>query len=129
MNAFGYPQPPDEYRKWATSPNCRTTLAFLDRKVVGFFIAERRPYKKYGDFNVAVDPSFHGRGLGSALLQKGLNDLYDMGVRTAIADFLLLNARAQSLYRKHGFQIVRTYNYYKWERMRGVSSLSPVVAY
>ncbi len=118
LRAFGYPHPAGEYRKWATAPHCKTTIALLGSQRVGFFIAERRPYKKYGDFNVAVDPSVHGRGIGSALLQNGLNDLYEMGARTAIADYQLLNGRAQTLYRKHGFEIARAYNYYNWEPAR-----------
>jgi ribosomal protein S18 acetylase RimI-like enzyme len=116
FRAFHYRHPADEYKKWAMASNCRTTLALRGNQPVGFFIAEKRAYKGYGDFNMAVDPSHHGGGVGSALLQNGLNDLYDMNVRTAIADFLLLNTRAQALYRKHGFQTARAYNYYKLKR-------------
>ncbi len=116
--AFGYPHPPLEYSKWAMRKNCRTTLALINGWPVGFFIAEKRRYHEYGDFIIAVDSNSQGQGLGSALLQNGLNDLHDMGVKTAIADFLLLNAPAQALYRKYGFQIVRAYNYHKWERSR-----------
>jgi ribosomal protein S18 acetylase RimI-like enzyme len=116
FRAFHYRHPADEYRKWAMSSNCKTTVALQDNQPVGFFIAEKRAYKGYGDFNMAVDPSHHGRGVGSALLQNGLNDLYEMNVRTAIADFLLLNTRAEALYRKHGFQIARAYNYYKLKK-------------
>ena len=114
--AFHYHHPAEEYRKWAMSSNCRTTVALRGNQIVGFFIAEKRMNKSHGDFNMAVDQSHHGGGVGSALLQNGLNDLYDMNVRIAIADYLLLNTQAQALYRKHGFQIVRAYNYYKLKR-------------
>ncbi len=82
----------------------------------GFIIAEKRQYAGYGDFIIAVDPTSQRRGVGSSLLENGLNDLRGMGAKIVIADFLLLNAAAQALYRRHGFQIARAYNYYKWKK-------------
>jgi ribosomal protein S18 acetylase RimI-like enzyme len=111
--AFHISHPPREYLKWATSPNCRTTLAVLNGEAVGFLTAEKRPYGGYGDFNIAVEPKFHGRGLGSALMESGLNDLIEMGCETAVADYWLQNAKVQALNRKYGFRIIRAYNYYE----------------
>lgn len=111
--AFHFPNPPDRYLEWATSPNCRTTLAFSHGTPVGFLTAEKRPYNSFGDFNIAVSPRFHGRGIGSALMETGLNDLIEMGCRTAIADFWLQNAKVQRLNQKYGFRIARAYNYYE----------------
>ncbi len=90
----------------------------MSGRPIGFIIAEKRPYNRIGDFKVAVDPSYHGRGIGSALLETALNDLHRMDVRTVIADFLLLNSPAQALYRRHGFQIARAYNYYKLKLLK-----------
>ena len=90
----------------------------MDDQPVGFIIAEKRSYGGFGDFMIAVDPSKHGIGIGSALMESGLNDLLRMGVKTAIADFLMLNTKVQALNRKHGFEIVRAYNYYKLDRSR-----------
>jgi len=75
--------------------------------------AEKRHYDRYGDFNIAVEPKFHGRGLGSALMERGLNDLIEMGCKTAVADYWLQNAKVHGLNRKYGFKIVRAYNYYE----------------
>jgi len=111
--AFHFPNPPREYLKWATSPSCKTTLAVLHGEVVGFLTAEKRHYSSYGDFNIAVEPKFHGKGLGSALMERGLNDLIEMGCETAVADYWLQNAKVQALNRKYGFRIVRAYNYYE----------------
>ncbi len=116
QGAFGYPHQPGEYVKWAMKKNCKTTLAMINGRPVGFLIAEKRRYAGYGDFMIAVEPNSQNRGVGSSLLENGLKDLHDMGVKTVIADFLLLNAPAQALYRKHGFQIVRAYNYYRWKK-------------
>ena len=111
--AFHFPHPPDQYLEWATSPNCKTTLAVSQGTPVGFLIAEKRPYNGYGDFTIAVHPRFHGKGIGSALMETGLNDLIDMRCKMAIADFWLQNAKVQALNRKYGFRIVRAYNYYE----------------
>jgi len=113
LAAFHFPNLPREYLRWATSSNCRTTLAVLHGQSVGFLTAEKRPYCGYGDFNIALEPEFHGRGLGSALMESGLNDLIEMGCNTAVADFWLQNAKVQALNRKYSFRIVRAYNYYE----------------
>ena len=111
--AFHIPHPPREYLEWATNPNCRTTLAVLQGEAVGFLTAEKRRDGGYGDFNIALDPKFHRRGLGSALMERGLNDLIEMGCKTAVADYWLQNAKVQALNRKYGFRIVRSYNYFE----------------
>lgn len=111
--AFHIPHPPREYLEWATSPNCRTTLAVLQGEPVGFLTAEKRHYGGYGDFNIALAPKFQGRGLGSALMERGLNHLIEMGCKTAVADYWLQNAKVQALNRKYNFKIVRAYNYYE----------------
>jgi len=91
-------------------------MALMDGKVVGFLIAEKRLYQQYGDFNIAVDPLFHGRRIGSSLMECGLNDLLAMGCKTAVADYWLQNAKVQALNRKYGFTLVRTYNYFGLDR-------------
>lgn len=116
FDAFKFPFSPRFFFKWATSPNCRTTVAVSDGKVVGFLTAEKRKYQKYGDFNIAVDPVYHRREIGSSLMETGLNDLADMGCKTAMADFWLQNAKVQALNRKYGFRIVRAYNYFRLNR-------------
>ena len=80
--------------------------------------AEKRHDGIYGDFNIAVEPKFHRRGLGSALMERGLNDLIEMGCKTAVADYWLQNAKVQALNRKYGFRTVRAYNYYETEATR-----------
>ena len=88
-------------------------MAVLQGKAVGFLTAEKRHDGSYGDFNIAVDPKFHTRGLGSALMERGLNDLIEMRCETAVADYWLQNAKVQALNEKYGFRIVRSYNYFE----------------
>src|SRR5713226_9248974 len=127
--AFHVPHPPREYLGWATSPNCRTTLALFQGEAVGFLTAEKRRDGRYGDFNIAVEPKFHGRGLGSALMERGLNDLIEMGCETAVADYWLQNAKVQALNRKYGFRIVRAYNYFETgDRVSRATSVTVTLA-
>ena len=102
-------------------PNCRTTLAVLRGEAVGLLPAEKWHDGSYGDFNIAVDPKFHRRGLGSALMERGLNELIELGCEIAVADYWLQNAKVQALNRKYGFRIVRAYNYHEIKAFLGRS--------
>ena len=51
-------------------------------------------------------------------MERGLNDLIEMGCKTAVADYWLQNAKVQALNRKYGFRTVRAYNYYETEKTR-----------
>lgn len=112
LGLFKFQFSPRLFLKWASSPNCKTTMAVSDGRVVGYLTAEKRRHQRYGDFNIAVDSTFHGRGIGSSLMESGLNDLFAMGCRTAVADYWVQNAKVQGLNRKYGFTIVRAYNYF-----------------
>jgi hypothetical protein len=48
-------------------------------------------------------------------MERGLNDLIEMGCETAVADYWLQNSKVQALNRKYGFRTVRAYNYYETE--------------
>jgi len=103
---------PKDYKSWATASNCRTIVATRDRNLVGFIIAEKRRCGSFGDFMIAVEPCHHRKGLGSALLHAAFNAFIDMRVKKVIADYLMLNAPAHHLYRKHNFKPRRIYNYF-----------------
>ncbi len=102
-----------DFRRWATAPNVTTFVAVKGSQHLGFIIAERRPYRSIGDFNMAVKREYQSKGIGSALLNAGMNSLYENGVRRVIADYRTLNAATHSIYSKHGFQPVRIYNYFR----------------
>jgi GNAT superfamily N-acetyltransferase len=85
---------PKIYKAWATAANCRTIIATYREKPVGFIIAEKRRCNYLGDFQIAVEPFHHNKGVGSALLQAAFNIFIDMKVRKVIADYLMLNAPA-----------------------------------
>ncbi|MCH5374290.1 MAG: GNAT family N-acetyltransferase, partial [Planctomycetes bacterium] len=58
--------------------------------------------------NVGVVPEHRGRGLGSYLLQRALAGFYEAGVRRVSLEVTARNQSAQRLYRRLGFQRVRT---------------------
>ncbi len=103
---------PEDYKLWATAANCRTIIAMHNEESIGFIIAEQRRCGSFGDFNIAVKPVHQGKGIGSALLKAAFNILIDAGVKRVIADYLMLNTSAHTLYQKHNFKPRRTYNYF-----------------
>jgi mycothiol synthase len=65
--------------------------------------------KRRGDgvgevYNLAVDPSAQGRGLGPLMLDVGLRHLVDIGCREVVLWVDAENARALALYRSRGFE-------------------------
>ena len=54
---------------------------------------------------IAVDPDFHGRGLGRALVLAGLDHLAGRGLRTGMLYVDAANRPAVSLYEKLGFTV------------------------
>jgi ribosomal protein S18 acetylase RimI-like enzyme len=87
-------------------------IATYCKKPIGFIIAEKRRCNSLGDFNIAVKPCHHNKGVGSALLKAAFNVFIDMNVQRVIADYLMLNAPAHRLYQKHRFKPKRIYNYF-----------------
>lgn len=64
--------------------------------------------------NVAVDPSFRGRGLAGQMLDAVLTDLAARGVRTAFLEVRESNDAARALYGSRGFaEIGRRQRYYR----------------
>jgi mycothiol synthase len=57
---------------------------------------------------IAVDPEFHGRGLGAQLTLAGLEHLADSGIRTGMLYVDADNTTAVTMYRRLGFTIHST---------------------
>jgi len=109
---------PEGYKSWATARNCHTVVATKNKRFVGFIIAEKRRCGSFGDFMIAVKPAHQGKGIGTALLNAAFSAFVDMKVRRVIADYLMLNAPAHSLYHKHKFKPKRIYNYFLYDPTR-----------
>jgi len=64
--------------------------------------------------NLAVDPLFRRQGIGSILLQRGLEYLRSLGAKTCELEVRVNNEEAIALYEKFGFGIKETIkNYYR----------------
>lgn len=105
----------DEMRRWASGPRQESFTATFHGNPVGFFIAEVRRGRRLGDFNLAISEGHRRLGIGTALLAAGLRSFERRGVTTVIADHWGTNAPAVEFYRRHGFSIARTYDYFRVE--------------
>ena len=64
--------------------------------------------------NLAVRPSYRGRGLGSALISHALMEAFRSGAQFSILEVRRSNAEARKLYERFGFKVVGTrLAYYK----------------
>lgn len=64
--------------------------------------------------NLAVDPAFRRRGIGSTLLQKSLEYLQSLGAKNCELEVRVNNEEAIELYQKFGFAIREIIkNYYR----------------
>lgn len=57
---------------------------------------------------IAIDPDFHGLGLGSELTLAGLDHLADIGITSALLYVDASNEGAVAMYRKLGFDVAAT---------------------
>ena len=65
---------------------------------------------------ICVSPQVRGTGIGHALLRQSLTTLRDMGCRSASLTVTAANEDAVELYKRVGFEIVRRFSAFVWER-------------
>jgi ribosomal protein S18 acetylase RimI-like enzyme len=65
---------------------------------------------------IAVHPSYQGRGVGSALMNRSLEQLKVMGFRTASLTVTKKNRRAYDWYQRLGFKMRKEFGAYVWQR-------------
>lgn len=89
-------------------------LCERDGRLVGFCWTKIHPdeHPPLGEiFVIAVDPDFHGQGLGRPLVLAGLNWLADHDLRNAILYVEATNESAIALYQRLGFAAIESH---KW---------------
>lgn len=76
----------------------------------GYFlplIAESINLEGYNITNICVDPQHRGKGVGDNLLKHCINEY---GSSTLHLDVIADNLAAKNLYKKNGFEIIKSYN-------------------
>ncbi len=67
---------------------------------------------------VAVAPDYQGQGLGTVLLGRAIQALFEMGYLSVSLSVTSANQRALSLYRKLGFQPLFLFDAFAWDNVR-----------
>jgi ribosomal protein S18 acetylase RimI-like enzyme len=65
---------------------------------------------------IAIHPSYQGRGLGNALIHRCLQQLRIMGFHAVSLTVTQKNQRAYDWYRRLGFRIRKLFGGYRWQR-------------
>jgi len=85
-------------------------LHYIDGELAGFCWTKiHRDPEHLGEiYVIAVDPAFHGQGLGKAMTLAGLNYLANAGLETAMLYVESDNVAAVATYERIGFTTFRT---------------------
>lgn len=78
--------------------------------VIGFVVADHVPNhgQPFGHIkDLAVHPEYQGEGVGTALLRRGLDVLYEQSVRSVKLEVRESNDGAKRLYTQFGFEPLR----------------------
>ncbi len=97
-------------------------------RVVGNVTVQRlnEPGTRWQIANVAVEPSFRGRGIARALMEHALHYIREMGGRWALLQVRADNAIARGLYERLGFQVVGGTARLRISRVPGQVSAPPI---
>ncbi|MDT9000641.1 N-acetyltransferase family protein [Paucibacter sp. APW11] len=83
--------------------------ANLDQGAIGYlgffhFMNERPGYFITADLAIYLHPDYHGKGLGSFLLQQAIERSKSLGIETLSATIFASNEASLALFRKLGFE-------------------------
>lgn len=95
------------------------TVAPREGDLVGFLLTVEESSRSAVFADLAVVPEDRGRGLGRALVQRGLRALTAMGYESARLWVTLGNLPARGLYSQLGFRTERRALLYRWVRPAG----------
>jgi GNAT superfamily N-acetyltransferase len=83
---------------------------------VGFVAVRLHSAHSMGEiYMVTIDPDFQGRGIGSALIEFGLDWIKDAGISIAMVETAGEpgHASARHTYKKAGFELLPVARYFK----------------
>ena len=119
----GWNQTPADWRCFLQSSPRGCFAAEVDGKVVGTAATNVYEQRFAWIGMVLVDPEFRGRGIGTHLLQKAVEHLDEMGIRTMKLD---ATPAGRPIYRKLGFE--DEYEIERWLLKRPASEAAPASA-
>ncbi len=101
------------YNRCLGDPSCDLLVAVSSQGVEGFYLA-RTVQETAEVLKLGVRLDAQGQGIGSALLERGLEVARRRGCRECFLEVRSSNRRARELYAKQGFRIVgRRRDYYR----------------
>jgi len=115
--SFGSPWPFEAFERQLSEPGFlvavddeETGETIDTAAVIGFVVADLVPNhgQPLGHIkDLAVHPKYRGKGVGTALLRRGLDALYEQSVRSVKLEVRESNEGARRLYSRFGFQPLR----------------------
>ena len=100
---FSDPWTMDAFVSSFHSPFISGYVARVDGRLVGYAVVSV-VFEEAELLNVATDPAFRGRGVGSALVDSFILDAKRLGALKAFLEVRVSNAAAMRLYRKFAFK-------------------------
>ena len=99
---------PDPWREadFSTEELHHAWVALQEGKVAGFVVFRLDADKSAELAMIAVEPARRGRGLGSALLTYGLEQLVRAGAKRCLLEVRVSNKTAVALYNRLGFSVL-----------------------
>ncbi len=100
-----------QWSEWTNSHLhfCRF-VAKMNNEVVGWSalskVSERYVYRGVAEISIYVDPEYHGKGIGSNLMEKTVTDSEINGIWTLQALIFPENRASIKLHEKFGFRLV-----------------------
>ena len=87
-------------------------IAMLDEKLIGMGSASFEN-DEASIFGLGVSPQYQGKGFGGAILKLVLTDLNNRGSKNITIEVDSTNKNAFNLYRKCGFEVETSFDYYR----------------
>jgi ribosomal protein S18 acetylase RimI-like enzyme len=109
-------------RSLVENPGCgvfmpETSFIALDRGTLcGFLICSRISGAAGMIPQIAVHPSYQGKGVGNALMYRSLEQLKTLGIKSVSLTVTKKNRRAFDWYQRLGFRIRKEFGAYVWQR-------------
>lgn len=94
--------------------DARQVVALEDGKIVGYLSAIRVPNvpllvhgNRWAGDDFVIHPDYQNRGVGTALLKRGIEEMQKVGCKVIAATIWIKNKKALKFYGEHGFKPIQ----------------------